>query len=166
MSAARDEKSRGRRLRRRGMLRLWLDLDGRDRRNRSEQPQTEFRNRLDDRGVLRVIAKCLAQLDDALRQRVRSDGHSWPHCIQNLIPGDDLAAGIGQVDQYGHRPRRDVHRLGAALDRCQSWAGRASHRDGNPAWTRSLLTWRDLSLAFFSYFSRVSLRTVRAAVSY
>ena len=89
-------------LRRRLLLRLWLDLDPCGGRNHSEESQTEFRNRLNDRGVLRIIAKCLAQLDDALRQRVGSDGHSRPHGIQNLIPGDDLAPGIGQVEQHGH----------------------------------------------------------------
>src|SRR5690606_2236484 len=76
-------------------------------RDRRDQPDADLRDRLDDPGALRAVAERLPQLDEALRQRIGRYRHAGPHGIEELVAGDDGAAGFRQVEQDRHGPRRE-----------------------------------------------------------
>lgn len=79
--------------------------------DRRDESKADARNRLDDGGAPGAVAEGLAQLDDALCERVLGDDGVSPDRAQQLVLTNDLANGGGQAAEHGHGARREAMRV-------------------------------------------------------
>ncbi len=77
--------------------------------HRRRQTVAALRNRLDDPVGGAIVAKVLAQLGDAVRERLIGDDDVAPDLFVERIARDDLAGALRQAHQHVHHPRLDAH---------------------------------------------------------